>query len=87
MTGDLWDNLAENGCIACRQVEPGLAWLQACSAGSDDGHCGTCAIGIVAGPDARGMGERNCVFQIHGLALGLGLVHVHQHDFSRQPAE
>ena len=68
------------------QVEPGFAGILAGAGGQhDDGGAG--AIGVIAGPDARRLGEGHGVIQVHGFAFGLGAVAVNQHDLGGQAAE
>jgi hypothetical protein len=52
-------------------------------------HCdrGACTIGVVSGPNACGMSERNRVAQVHGFALSLGPVIVDQDDFCGKSAQ
>ncbi len=84
--GDARDDVLENRRVALHQVEPRLPRSLGCSGGHDH-HVGPGAIGIVAGPDARRMGERHGVVQVHRLALGALVVNVNQHDFPHQAVE
>ena len=44
-------------------------------------------VAVIARPDMTGLGERNAVVDVRGLALGLLPVDVHQHDLGKQPGD
>src|SRR3954468_23072100 len=77
---DLRNDLAEDCCVAIDEIKgvfPGM-WRRA---RRNNGYGRGGAVAIVAGPNARRIGEWLGMIQVHGLAFSLGVIYVDEYNF------
>ncbi len=81
--GDLRNDGLEDGDVLVDQVEPRFP-RRLVRAGGDDGDGRVVDVGIVAGVDVHGRGERHAVRDVERLALGAVAVDVDEDHFAEQ---
>src|SRR5579872_6078626 len=86
MLGHLRNNVAPDRGVLFEQVEASLPRLLV-SARRQHRDRRARTIRVIARPDSGRMREGDGVSKVHGLAFGLGMIGIDQHDLSRKSAE